>query len=1086
MNGGEKPSRQAPRMTGRASRALAVLVCWGVVSAALAALGVGVGDSLSPTVVVAPGTGAAGAQKLAEERFGPSQLVPVLLSGPASSLESQGPGLVSALARQPHVRVLSPWNAPAGTEGLRPSAGAAMVLVSLQVSEARAIAMQPVLEGVVAAHVHAPVHASVTGQPSIDRALRQQSLSVARRDGLIAVAVLLVLSLVLLRAPIAAALIVLLAAVAALSGLGLVRLLESAIAVDPATVPLGTMTGLALGGAYCLIVADRMRRSTGDPRAPGAVQAEGAGVLLAGAGLVVALGVASAIAPTKVIVSVGIGVLLCGATAAIAAGVALPAALALLGQRATWTLPAPAFLAAAGTRLAFARAFASRNALTIAPIATAVLVLLALPVLTLKTGQPGIQQLPPGNRARASFEHVAAVMGRGWPTPFTVVVASSSGPLTTAPMLLEIDLLQQRLAQHSAVASVSGPGSLSAKTKPLGKLPGALNESGKLLTGGRKELGRLLAGLGQAGAGAAKLQEGLGSAAAGAGLLQSGSGQAQAGAQELHGGLTTAHAGSAALQAGLDEALGGAQALQKGATEALAGAVELYDGVSSVGAPVHSSLPSTEQLKHLTAQTSDSIASLQGQANSASAAAAQALQALEAMTSGRSDPHYDEALAAARAASGAAAGVSGGLAGAAPDAALAAESAATLATQQAFLDSALKELRDGAGQLRAGLAKLRAGNIKLAAGMQRLAGGGGELTAGLTRLRNGAGELESGLGRLTGGAGELHSGLAAGVAPVGELVAGLGLLQAGVAQFSGKLPSPKELEELRRNAPGLFSSGYFVLAAIEGAPAVASNAASFTVNVDRGGNASEVAVISRYVSGDPRTATLGDRVRGQISQFGRANHLATALGGPAANLGDLTELAISRRWWAIAGAALAVALVLLAGLRALGAALLATALALLVLAASFGVLTLLFSGGSPLLGGPGHLDPISEIGIAAAALGVSLAFLVPPLAELRRRRASSAETAGAGPPASDRRLAGVSGCVLAGVLCVAVLIPFATAELSAVRQFAVGIALAAGFAALIARALVLPVAPKLLGDRGWWPTVRPTTEPGAAERHDAP
>ena len=431
-----------------------------------------------------------------------------------------------------------------------------------------------------------------------------------------------------------------------------------------------------------------------------------------------------------------------------------------------------------------------------------------------------------------------------------------------------------------------------------------------------------------------------------------------------------------------------------------------------------------------------------------------------------------------------AAGVSSGLAGAQPGAAAAAESAATLATQQAFLDSALKALLSGASQLRVGLGKLRAGNVKLASGIEKLAGGGGELTAGLARLRNGAGELETGLGLLTGGAGELQGGLSAGVAPVGELVAGLGLLHAGVADFSGKLPSPKELEELRRNAPGLFSSGYFVLAAIEGAPAVASNAASFTVNVQRGGNASEIAVISRYVSGDPRTAALGEDVRTQISRFGHAKGLATGLGGPAANLGDLTNLGISRRWWAIAGAVLAVALVLIAGLRALGAALLATVLALLVLAASFGVLTLLFSGGSPPLGGPGHLDPISEIGIAAAALGVSLAFLVPPLMELRQHGVSASEPAvdrGSGP---RQRLAGVGGCVLAGVLCVAVLIVFSTAELSAVRQFAVGIALAAGFAALIARPLVLPVAPKLLGDRGWWPTVLSTTDSGVAERHD--
>lgn len=1075
MAGGVKPGAAESRIAGGRRRALIVLVCWGAVSLALAVLGGGVGGALSPSVVIAPGTPAAGAQKLAEERFGPTQLVPVLLQGPARSIESQGPGLVAALVGRPHTRVLSPWNAPAGTEGLRPSPTAAMVLVSVQAGEAKAIAEQPALERTVAAHVAGPVRASVTGQPSIDQALRAQALSVALRDGLIALGVLLVLCLLSLRAPVATALVGVLATAAALSGLGAMRLLGSRIAIDPVAVPLGVMTGLALGGAYGLIVLDRFHRDLRGPgRAasmpldgPGGLSAGGGsgvlsagggrGVLLAGGGLVAALLVASAIAPSKVIVSVGIGVLLCGGAAALAAGVALPAALLLLGSRAAWTLPAPGFLAAAGARLEFVPRFVSKNALTIAPIATAALVLLALPTLTLKSGQPGIGQLPPGNKARVSFERVAQAMGPGWPTPYTVVLASSTGPLTTAPMLLDIEVFQQQIAKASAVASVSGPGSLSTQTKPLGKLPGALNESGALLTGGKRELGKLLAGLGLAGAGAQQLREGLGSAASGAAQLHSGSGSAQSGAQQLHDGLATARSGSAMLQAGLGEALTGARALQNGATQALAGSVELFDGVSSVAEPVHSSLPSTEQLKSLTAQTSGAIGAVKGQADSAGSALARSTQALEAMTSGRSDPRYEEALEAVHAASDAVGGVSSGLADAQGNAGHAAEGAATLASQQAFLDNALGQLRGGAQQLQVGLGKLRAGNVKLAAGIGKLAAGGGQLTDGLMRLRDGAGELQAGLGLLTNGAGELQSGLTAGIGPVGELVGGLGLLEAGVAKFSGKLPSPKDLEELRHSSPGLFGSGYFVLAAIEGAPADARNAAAFVLNVQHGGNAAEIAVISRYGSNDARTAALGAQLRGEASRFGASDHLATGLGGPAANLGDLTSAAASRRWWAIAGASLAVLLVLGAGLWAFGAALMASALALMLAAASFGLLTLLFGGSSPLLGGPGYLDPISQVGIFAAAIGVSLAFLAPPLLELRRRRNAAAP------------LGGGTGYALAGLIGVAVLIPFAACELSSVRQFAVGVALVIALAALLGRLLILPVAVRLLGQRGWWP-----------------
>ncbi len=1064
MNGDGGARRRRLAIDRRARRPLAVLAGWAALTAALAVLGVGVGAALSPSVVIAPGTAAARAQQLAERRFGPTQLVPILLEGPAQRLDAQGPRLVAALAQRRNTRVLSPWNAPAGTEGLRPSAGAAMVLVSLQVSEARAIEEQPAIERIVATHTASPVDASITGQPSIDRALREHALAAALEDGLIAVGVLLALALILLRAPVAAALITLVAAASAIAGLGAIRLLGGLLAIDPVAVPLGAMSGLALGGAYALIVLDRFRREPVRPLAASAALAEGRGVLLAGGGLIAALLAASAIAPTKVIVSVGAGVLACGALAALTAAVALPAALALLGERAAWTLPAPAFAARGFARLQSPPAAVSRRMLIAAPVAVALLALLALPLLTLKTGQPGIQQLPSGAQARVSFERVAKVMGPGWPTPYTVVIAEPQGPITTAPMLAELQLLQAQIETTRSVASVSGPGGLSSRTKPLGKLPSALRESGKLLTGGRHDLKRLLTGLGQAGSGAQQLQGGLQSAAAGAAQLHSGSGSAQAGAAKLHAGLAKARDGSALLQAGLGEALAGARALQNGATQALAGSVELHEGVSSVGAPVHTSLPSTQQLKDLTAATNGAIGSLKGQADSAGGAVSRGLGALEAMTSGRSDPRYEEALQALQEASGAIGGVSGGLASAAPNAGLAAQSASTLATQTAFLDAALAQLKGGAVQLQVGLGKLRAGNAKLVGGIGRLSRGGGELTSGLTRLRDGAGELEAGLGLLTGGSGELQAGLQGGVAPVGRLVGGLGLLEAGVAKFSGQLPSPKDLEELRRNSPGLFSSGYFLLAAIEGAPPQARNAAAFTINVERGGNAAQIAVISRYPSGAAPTAALGDRLTAQSRQFARINRVLTGLGGPAANLRDLTDVASARTWWAIGGAALLVLLVLAAGLRAVPFAALADALALLAAAASFGLLTLLFSGASALLGGPGHLDPISEIGIFAAMLGVGLAFLTPALLELRGRRANSRRLA-----AAERDLAPPLGGVLAGLLAVAALVPFAASASSAVSQFAIGVAIGAALSALLVRTLVLPVAVKLLGDRGWWP-----------------
>ena len=53
------------------------------------------------------------------------------------------------------------------------------------------------------------------------------------------------------------------------------------------------------------------------------------------------------------------------------------------------------------------------------------------------------------------------------------------------------------------------------------------------------------------------------------------------------------------------------------------------------------------------------------------------------------------------------------------------------------------------------------------------------------------------------------------------------------------------------------------------------------------------------------------------------------------------------------------------------------------MAATFGVLTLLFTGSDPLLGGPGYIDAMSIIAIFSATFGLSIAYEVFLLARMR-------------------------------------------------------------------------------------------------------
>ncbi len=180
------------------------------------------------------------------------------------------------LVKRPHTRALSAWDAGAASEGLRPSATAAMIVVSVDRSEKDVVHYdQPQIERLVARDISAPVRASVTGQPSIDRAIKNEALSSTLRSELIAVAILFVLLMLALRAPLAAAIVTVVGAATVLAAYGLMALLARFIETDPIAVALASMTGLALGVGYSLLILDRFHQQEGSPTPTRATPARG-------------------------------------------------------------------------------------------------------------------------------------------------------------------------------------------------------------------------------------------------------------------------------------------------------------------------------------------------------------------------------------------------------------------------------------------------------------------------------------------------------------------------------------------------------------------------------------------------------------------------------------------------------------------------------------------------------------------------------------------------------------------------------------------------------------------------------------------
>ena len=1045
-------------------RPKAALAIWLLVAVVLSLIGLGVSKSLSPSVTVVPGTQSSRAQQLGNATFGPTQLVPILLEGPKAQLNREGPPLVAALAKRAHTRVLSAWDAGTASASLRPKPTAAMILVSLARTEQNAVKYdQPQIDSLVARKISAPVRSYITGQPSIDRAEKDASLANLRQNELIAVGILFLLLLIGLRAPVAAAIVAAVGTVSMLAGFGEVALLGRFLHLDPVGVAAGTMTGLALGVGFALLILDRFHREelpqgahprTAATAAIRELESTGKAVLIAGSALVLALALVAVIGPTELVVSGGIGALTCAMFATGGAVVVMPAALVLLGRRIdAFSFPAPRPLARAWSRLVDAGSWVIRYAVWSGAVATALLAALAVPALALKSGPPDISQLPASSKARIAFAQISKVMGPGWATPYNVLVSSSSRPITTPALLASVHRFEVQIAKNKTVDSVTGPGQINPISTQLKGFGPGIKSSVKLSDKSKKDLLTLATGLGQAGAGTATLQSGLASASSGANQLHAGGGQAQSGASQLHAGLAQAQSGSKQLMAGLNQALSGAVALKNGSAQVLSGSSQLSNGLSKAKTGAAPVVPA--------------LNSLSASASTTSAQVSAALGELQSMTTGKSDPKYSSTLSALTSASGSAAGTKG--------------LAAAVASQAPALVSGINQLNAGAAQLQAGIEQLHNGNAQLASGIGQLASGGSALPTGLNQLTAGAAALQIGLGQLAGGAGQLATGLSGGVGPAGQLTTGLGQAQAAVIKSRGQIPSTASLKQLFQQSPGIFNSGYFVLAAVAGATPANRNAAMLTLNVLQGGTAGQIVVVSKYKANDPRSVALGTQLATMSTTFATANHLQVAVGGPAGNLGDLTSVTKSRIWFDVAVLTLAIMLVLGVALRAVLLPVVATVFSLLTVAATFGFLQLMFGGSNPPLDGPGYLDPITIISVFTVALGIPTVFTTVLLMRTREEYVRRNGATAAVRKGLRETAAATTG---AGLVMVAALIPFSLTDLLNIRALGIGVAFAVLLDVLIVRPVLMPAAEAVLGRYGWWPTRAPRSaeaEPLAAQ-----
>jgi RND superfamily putative drug exporter len=891
--------------------------------------------------------------------------------------------------------------------GLRPAPGRTVVLVDFHASPDEAIRETvPALERTLEQHVRPPLRATQSGYADVSRALQQESLKTTERAELLAAPLLILVLLLVFRSVVAAAIPLLFGALTVFAGRGVLSLLSSAMTIDSLSLVVCTMMGLALGVDYSLLIVSRFREELADGREPADAArrtraSAGRTAVIAGSTFLLAIVLSAFLQPGSLLFSIASAAAVVTAISVVIAVAALPPLLAVLGARVN-ALPIAGRGSRPGTsRIATAAGAALRRP-AIAAIAIAIpLLLLAAPALAFRTGAPGIDELPAGNSARQDAEAIDAAIGPGWEAPFILVAATESGPITTQKRLQLLSRWQRRIAAQPGVRAVIGPAPLARRAAPLRRLGEHIVAGG---AGGR--LTRLGPGLHRAATAVSRLREGLARAALGSGLLGEGAGRAGQGAGLIASAIARAAAGSHRAEGALSRLADGSKKLNHAQKKTAVGTLTLQLGLHSL------------------------VPQVRGNSLGRARALASALASEAA-----ADPSLRRRSRQAR----------------------------TLARAIAATRDEVRRLRGIAGRVNRGLNRIVAGGRRLEGGVGQLQGAAQGLGGGLGRLGSGADRLASGLAELQGGAGTLERRLADGFRRSRPLE--VGLRRVGVRVSSSVAPLARGARVVRRESPGIFDSGYFVLSALDGAPADRRALAGEAIDVEGGGQAARMLVVPRYAFNTAGSEAVGDALLADAERIGRRGHLQTGLTGGAATLNDYGAVTKRRIPLVIAAVILITFLALMLVLRAPLLAALAVVLNLVSVGAAVGVMALVcrIPAGYP-LGGHPYVDTVGAAGIFGITFGLSIDYAVFLISRMRESYERDGDHAAAIAFGLEKTASVITG---AAAIMAAVFVSFAVAPIATVSQMGVGLTVAILLDATVVRIVLLPALMLLIGKRVW-------------------
>ena len=442
-----------------------VLVAWLALLVILGVSGRAAGSAYSNTLTL-PGTGSTAALTLLEKAFpghagDQDSIVWRVSTGTveAPAVRARITAMLGKIAAAPAVAsVISPYS----TAGAGQVSRSGQIAYATVVFDAQAAAL-PVADvnhviSIVEAARASGLQVELGGQ-AVETALRP-SIGISAVVGLVAAAVVLFIAL----GSLLAMLLPLIIAIAALvSGLMTVGLLSHAVSIPSIGPTVATLIGLGVGIDYALFVVTRHRNNIKAGMSPqdaavGALNTSGRAVLFAGTTVCIAV-LGMLVLNVTYVSGLGISSAITVLFTMAAAVTLLPALLGILGmrvlsrrERRRLAAGGPAEPGTAGwwARLA---AFVQRHPARLATATAAVMLVLAIPVLSLRLGSSDAANDPSSYTTRHAYDLLAEGFGPGFNGPLQLV-ATTGSPADDAAAL---DRLAVTLKTVPGVAAVSAP-----------------------------------------------------------------------------------------------------------------------------------------------------------------------------------------------------------------------------------------------------------------------------------------------------------------------------------------------------------------------------------------------------------------------------------------------------------------------------------------------------------------------------------------------------------------------------------------------------------------------------------------------------